>query len=110
LVAGLGSPQGSLVGGVLIGIFDRHAIFLVTLPLMTLSLILSIIFIPKVDQEKQNISLDYLGSILLAISIASLVLLSKFGCNRLNNWICGLLRRSTSIVFAKGKEGKASYY
>ena len=77
LTAGLGAALGPLVGGALIGIFDWHAIFLVNLPLMVLSLILSIVFIPKVDQEKQNISLDYLGSILLAVSIGSLVLLSK---------------------------------
>lgn len=77
LTAGLGAALGPLVGGALIGIFDWQAIFFVNLPLMVLSLILSMVFIPKVEQEKQSISLDYWGSILLAISIGSLVLLSK---------------------------------
>lgn len=77
MLSGIGAVLGPLAGGVLIGIFDWHAIFLVNLPFMILSLVLAIVIIPKVKQEKKYISLDYLGSILLAISIASLVLLSK---------------------------------
>ncbi|MBE9916901.1 MFS transporter [Paenibacillus donghaensis] len=77
LTSGLGAVLGPLVGGALIGIFDWHAIFLINLPLMVLSLVLSIVFIPKVNQEKLDKPLDFLGSILLAISIASLALLSK---------------------------------
>lgn len=76
MVSGLGAIAGPVVGGILVSAnivgLEWRPIFLINVPLGIISLIGVLAFMPKLQSAKR-ISLDWLGAILFALAIISLI-------------------------------------
>lgn len=72
-IIGLSTASGPLLGGWLTDAFNWQSIFTVNLPVGVLALVLVIIFVPNAQAHKATGSVDFLGMILSAGMIFSLV-------------------------------------
>mgnify|MGYP003489152496 FL=1 len=73
----IGAAIGPLLGAFLINTWDWHSTFWINIPLATLSLVCSYKFLPIIDRRK-NTALDLLGSALLTMFLATVVLLVTY--------------------------------
>jgi len=88
-VFGLSSIAGPLVGGFFVDHLSWHWIFYVNLPLGILSLVIfAIAFKPRGVRTKHKI--DYLGAVLLSVTLSGVVLFSSLG-GRTFAWDSGFI-------------------
>lgn len=72
-VIGLSTATGPLVGGYLVEYFSWPAIFFVNVPLGIIAIILSIMTVKETPFSSQKVKLDYLGMVLSAGGLFSLI-------------------------------------
>ncbi|ADP34015.1 MFS transporter [Bacillus atrophaeus] len=77
LGAGLGAALGPFIGSILIDSFSWHSIFWVNIPFLAIALFTAMTMFPKYKEKKSDAPLDIIGSALLAVSIISIILLTK---------------------------------
>jgi DHA2 family multidrug resistance protein len=70
---------GPLLGGPLIDSFNWRAVFLINLPVGIIGLIMAWFFIAESKSIKKSVHFDFLGAILLGITLSSLVLVLDQG-------------------------------
>jgi EmrB/QacA subfamily drug resistance transporter len=72
-ITGSGLMLGPFVGGILIAALDWRWVFWINLPLIFLGMILCLISLKDLKEEKQNIPIDWLGLLFLIIGLGSLI-------------------------------------
>lgn len=77
LGAGLGAALGPFIGSILIDSFSWHSIFWVNIPFLAIALFTALTMFPQYKENKSDAPLDIIGSLLLAGSIVSIILLTK---------------------------------
>jgi EmrB/QacA subfamily drug resistance transporter len=77
-VFGVSSVIGPLLGGFIVQHFTWHWLFYVNLPIGVLALIVTTVVLPA-SQRRQDVSIDYLGTVLVAGATTSLVLCTTLG-------------------------------
>lgn len=70
---------GPLIGGPLIDLFGWRSVFLINLPVGLLGLFMAIVFIEESSSEKKVFKFDWMGAVLLGISLSALVLVLDQG-------------------------------
>ncbi len=90
LGAGLGAALGPFIGSLLIESFSWHSIFWVNIPFLAIALVTALVMFPKYKEETSDAPLDIIGSVLLAGSIVSIILLTK-NESSLGYWVYALL-------------------
>ncbi len=90
LGAGLGAALGPFIGSLLIESFSWHSIFWVNIPFLAIALVTALMMFPKYKEETSDAPLDIIGSVLLAGSIVSIILLTK-NESSLGYWVYALL-------------------
>jgi len=71
-MAAAGSAMGPTVGGYLIETFDWRSVFFSVGPLCVVSIVAALLIIPP-SRRKPGVTIDYLGSALMIVSISSLL-------------------------------------
>lgn len=80
--AAIGSGSGLSIGGIISTYWSWHWVFLINVPILAITLLLSIYYIPKDDIKQSNQKTDYFSGFLLVVSL----LLLTFGVQKLNNF------------------------
>jgi DHA2 family multidrug resistance protein len=94
---------GPLLGGPLIDSFNWRAVFLINLPVGIIGLIMAWFFIAESKSIKKSVHFDFLGAILLGITLSSLVLVLDQGLSW--GWLsaysiaCYIVTAVTLIIF-----------
>ena len=81
----LAPALGPAVGGYLVDLFSWRAIFFVTVPFCTLSVLLSSRYLPERDASHQSRPFDWFGCLLLTLFLASL--LTGFAVGHNQGWL-----------------------
>jgi EmrB/QacA subfamily drug resistance transporter len=97
-IMGIGAAIGPLIGSMLIGIWGWSSIFWFNVPFALTSLVGGFFLLPSVHGERKS-KLDIVGSALLAISLAVLVLI-VIHIEYMNVWTIGIFIVS-SALFAR---------
>jgi EmrB/QacA subfamily drug resistance transporter len=79
-VFGVSSVAGPLIGGFFTSNLSWHWIFYINLPLGAVALAALAVALPRVSERVQH-SLDYAGTVLLAVGLSAIVLLTTLGGN-----------------------------
>ncbi|MYL36402.1 MFS transporter [Halobacillus litoralis] len=85
LAMGLGAAIGPLLGSILIEQFGWEAIFWVNIPFLIVSVILSWLFIPKMNKPVEPKKVDYMGSLYLTVFLTLFTLFLTQG-QSINVW------------------------
>ncbi len=80
--AAIGSGSGLSLGGMISTYWSWHWVFLINVPILAITLILALSYLPKGQQEKQQGSNDFLSGILLVLGLLFLT----FGIHDLGNF------------------------
>jgi EmrB/QacA subfamily drug resistance transporter len=72
-IIGLSTASGPLLGGWLVDAFNWQSIFIINIPIGIITVVMAIIFIPKAQEHHATGGVDYLGMLLSAGTIFSLV-------------------------------------
>lgn len=76
---GMGGFLGAPIGGILIGWFSWHTLFIIQLPIILTVLIIAIFFIPK-DAPTQKSKFDLMGASIFSISLVCIIyILNEIG-------------------------------
>ncbi len=78
-IISLGIAAGPAVGGILLQVASWRWIFFVNLPIGVLSLVLVLVFIPKLAPSKHGESFDFAGALLIGVLLLSLTLAMTLG-------------------------------
>ena len=73
LVIGVAPALGPSISGYLVSNFDWHTIFLIYVPILIINLLISIFYMPKVNEPDKNEHLDIPSVILSSITFGSLL-------------------------------------
>ncbi len=76
-VVALGSVTGPALGGLLVGIFGWHSIFLINIPIGIIAFTMGRVLLPKGIHKDETF--DFAGSLFFAISIISILLVLSHG-------------------------------
>ncbi len=95
---------GPLIGGPLIDNFSWQSVFMINLPVGIIGLIMALIFIHESkSEEKERPAFDWVGALVLGISLASLVLVLDKGIDwgwmSLKSWIAYVVTAVATGVF-----------
>jgi len=102
----LGPTLGPTIGGYLIEHYSWHMMFLVNIPIGIVATILSITFIDKKEGEgtkKSQITIDYIGILLLMAGIGCLQFVLERGESE--DWLSSSTIRITSVIALFGVVG-----
>lgn len=102
---GIGAAIGPLLGSVLISMFSWEAIFWVNVPFLVVSILLSWVAIPNVNETKQT-ALDLFGSIYLGV-VLTLTTLFLTHTEYLKVWTVLLLVASIGLFIYQERKAKA---
>jgi EmrB/QacA subfamily drug resistance transporter len=78
-VYGVSSVLGPLLGGYIVDHLSWHWLFYVNLPIGALALVVTTLVLPATPRRQQDVSIDYLGTVLVAAATTSLVLFTTLG-------------------------------
>ncbi|MDD5633517.1 MAG: MFS transporter, partial [Methylococcales bacterium] len=98
----LAPALGPAVGGYLVDVFSWRAIFFVTVPVCTLSALLSSRYLPGREASHQRRPFDWFGCLLLALFLASLLM--GFAAGHKQGWLSigFLVRLAVTLSLAVG--------
>ena len=102
---------GPLIGGPLIDAFSWRMLFYVNLPVGIIGIIMTLLFLPEdAVMAKSTAKFDYLGSLLLGISLTSLVMVldkgQEWGWSSPTSALCYFLTIAFAFIFVYS-EGRA---
>ncbi|RKQ33534.1 MFS transporter [Oceanobacillus halophilus] len=107
---GVGAMLGPSAGGLIINWFSWQMLFYIQVPIIIVSVLMAIKFIPNDKKEKQTSSLDYVGAALFGITVPSIIfVLNQIGEGQMNNTllyigVIGVVSFILFMVWTKKRE------
>ncbi|MFD1852048.1 MFS transporter [Oceanobacillus bengalensis] len=97
---GVGAMLGPSAGGLMMNSFSWHTLFWVQVPIVVISFIMAVRFIPNDKKESKYSSLDYVGASLFGITITSAIfVLNKIGEGEVSIWLVPIVLLSILSYF-----------
>ncbi|WP_156290069.1 MFS transporter [Oceanobacillus salinisoli] len=83
---GVGAMLGPSAGGLIINYFSWHMLFWIQVPMIVVSVVMAMKFIPSDKKENPASSMDYVGAALFGITVPSVIfVLNEIGEGQLNS-------------------------